>query len=184
MLSGELMGTSVYILTLNDGRRYVGISVDPEGRLRTHLKADSRVGRALRKYGLRSMEVVVEDLDRDAAGCMERELITSLGTLNGLNLTLGGQGSVGWTPSERTRQSISESMRALGPEKLAANARVGGLAAREKMSPEQRRENAARASAEVRAARSARMKAYHASKTPEQRKAQARMAREARFSHV
>lgn len=179
------MSTSVYILTLTDGRRYVGITVDTRKRLRDHLVADSRVGRALRKHGLRSMEVVAEGMERSEACIMEQKLIAELGTHPGLNLTAGGEGSVGWEPSAETCQKIAVSTRALGQERLSQRASIGGRAAA-LQPPEVRLARATKAALaaatmdHVRAGRSERVKAYHASRTPEQRQDQARRARRAR----
>lgn len=95
-----------------DGMIYVGQTVRTiEERFRGHIKADSYLGRAIRKYGAENFTIeVIEECDtREQLN--EREIFW-IATLNckvpnGYNLTDGGEGTVGCYPSDETRAKLS-----------------------------------------------------------------------------
>lgn len=67
--------------------------------------------RIVARHGVRR-EVVFQTLSNEAAMEFEAQLIRELktrDTFGGANLTDGGEGTAGWTPSEETRQRMSES---------------------------------------------------------------------------
>jgi predicted GIY-YIG superfamily endonuclease len=109
----------VYVITGQCGGRYVGVTGNLLKRIREHLKADSRVGRAMRKRGWRP-RVVFHGSRED---CLRREieLISELGTISpgGFNLTSGGDGVVGEVPEVTEARSISMKVVMKDPERLA-----------------------------------------------------------------
>ena len=70
--------------------------------------------RALRKYGWDDFRwtVLTEVGDQDDLDTLEEEMIRDLGTHyffgDGYNMTFGGEGTLGWIPSQQTRDKISE----------------------------------------------------------------------------
>lgn len=99
------------------GRRYIGKSIDVEGRLRDHLKlsgprkSGSHLRRAIAKYGRDSFKCTVLEECKDEATALLSEIfwIAFLDTKSpyGFNLTDGGEGVSGAVPSEETRAKIS-----------------------------------------------------------------------------
>lgn len=88
----------LYVITNRlNGKRYVGVTNNPERRWRQHLRADSYIGSALRKYGCRSFffDVIGEFSSREMAYEAEKAFIKEhkLKGKAGYNLTEGGGGS-------------------------------------------------------------------------------------------
>lgn len=105
----------VYVHTLFDGRKYVGItSQNPKRRWRNgegYKGHNLYFYNAIQKYGWDafSHEIVANGLDEETAKQMERELIERYSTqdrLCGFNLTGGGDGL--YHPSEEMRAKIGE----------------------------------------------------------------------------
>jgi group I intron endonuclease len=69
--------------------------------------------KALRKYGFAAFEwsILAEDDDNEWLCLMEQKWIKRLGTKvpNGYNHTDGGEGNIGWNPSDETRSRMSKS---------------------------------------------------------------------------
>lgn len=99
----------VYVITCKSGKSYVGVTGDLVKRLSLHKKADSFIGRALRKHEYEIKTVFEGTVDE----CFTEEvkLIRRLRTKwpNGYNLTDGGEGVVGET--EEVRQARSSAMK-------------------------------------------------------------------------
>lgn len=89
---------SVYLITNKiNNKKYVGITTrDYLERFEEHCKADSYIGKAIRKYGRTNFEVKIVDLATTRDELMEKEIswIEKLNTFegNGYNLTRGGDG--------------------------------------------------------------------------------------------
>ena len=69
--------------------------------------------RAIQKYGWDNFEhiIIAKGLTEDEAKWLEIELIREWDSTNrdkGYNISLGGEGTNGWTPSKETRQKMSE----------------------------------------------------------------------------
>ncbi len=103
----------LYIVTnLVNKKQYIGIAVNPDRRWVEHRCGHGSilVYQAIQKYGLENFrfEVMHEGTEQEI-----KELeILSIQTLetrapNGYNLTAGGEGSWGWSPSEETRRKMS-----------------------------------------------------------------------------
>lgn len=131
------MAYSVYCHTIPSGRRYVGISCDPEKRWNKG-KGYSKnyiFDRAIKKYGWDAIkhEILKEGLTLEEAKALEKELIAKWKLTDkryGLNLSGGGDGilsddtrnlmskvrkgnrnSVGRVLSEDTKKEISKSLK-------------------------------------------------------------------------
>lgn len=108
------------------GRKYVGQSIDIEGRIADHSKATGgfMLAAAIRKYGWEAFRTQVLELcQRDALNEREQHWISALGSLEpaGFNLTTGG--GQAFTFTEETRRKISERTKAgLTPEVREARA--------------------------------------------------------------
>lgn len=107
---------SVYVHTnKTNQKKYVGItSCDVSVRWKKGYGYSDRlpIGMAIRKYGWDGFthNVVATDLSEDDAKQMECELISQLKTQDrrfGYNITSGGDGVCGWSPSQETRKKIS-----------------------------------------------------------------------------
>lgn len=108
----------VYLITNRiTGKKYVGKTVkDLDRRWRVHL-AQAKSGlrthlhRSIRKYGAEIFEKTVLSvaLNKAVLGQLEKFWIAELGTRSpaGYNLTAGGDGSTGCSPSPETRQKLS-----------------------------------------------------------------------------
>ena len=104
---------------LINGSCYIGQTVKSlEKRKLQHLcdvRNDSSyyLHRAIRKYGNENFKwsILCECLSKDDLNEREIYYIKELNTQrpNGYNLTLGGEGNLGWCPTEDTRKNISES---------------------------------------------------------------------------
>ena len=99
-----------------NGKRYVGItSCKPEIRWKNGFGYSDQlpIGRAFRKYGWNSFthEIIASDLSEDEAKALEIKLIAEWKTQDpdfGYNICAGGEGVVGWHPSEETKKKIGD----------------------------------------------------------------------------
>lgn len=95
-----------------NGKAYIGHAIDFEKRKQTHYNKAKRGGKeyfynAIRKHGFDAFEWTV--LKENATLEDEKELIEQYGTYeNGYNLTMGGEGKLGYKVSEKTKQKLSE----------------------------------------------------------------------------
>lgn len=109
------MFLTVYCVeNLINNKQYVGIAVDYQRRWSEHkLGHGSKVlYAAFKKYGIENFNFeVIEILPEDEAKELEQLLIKLLVTKapDGYNLTEGGEGTLGWIPSEETRRKMGES---------------------------------------------------------------------------
>jgi len=112
----------VYIITCHEnGKQYVGVTVNPTTRWGAHIYgafADGRTkfARAIRKYGKDAFEfkLIIGFLTQDDAYEFEIQLIHELDTVkNGYNSNYGGMGGV--CPSEEVRKKIADAMRGRVP---------------------------------------------------------------------
>lgn len=104
-----------------NGKAYIGQTVKSlRKRKRDHLAAAFRPGadfyfwRAIRKYGPENFkwEKLCECASKVELDKKEKYYITYYNTFeNGYNLTLGGEGNLGWIPSEEIKKKISKSRR-------------------------------------------------------------------------
>ena len=111
----------IYLIRLNGEPKYVGYTKNTiHQRWEKHLSA-ARTGwpqllyRAIRKHGEQSftIESIMEHEDAQyLRDVMEPKFIREFNTManngRGYNLTEGGEGSIGWTPSEETKKKISK----------------------------------------------------------------------------
>jgi len=96
-------------------KSYIGQTVNFKKRLAYHFyNPKYYIGRAINKYDKESFECEIlcdcnskEELDE-----MEFHYIKQYNTFrpNGYNLTMGGEGSSGWIPTEETKRNISKSL--------------------------------------------------------------------------
>lgn len=110
---------TVYCHTTPSGKRYIGITCKkPEHRWNNgngYIK-DTPFGKAIEKYKWENIkhEILDTNLDEFEAKCLEEYYIFSLRTFvgfsdcNGYNCTLGGEGSVGYVPTEEHRRKIGK----------------------------------------------------------------------------
>jgi len=99
------------VTNLINGKQYVGITTNIEQRRREHLSGHGSklLHHAISKYGRHSLQWEVwYEGDEAWIKMMEYRAIVMLETRapNGYNLTLGGEGSVGWRPSAATREKF------------------------------------------------------------------------------
>jgi len=105
-------GAGLYIVRHRaSGKEYVGLSKNVYTRLDSHRRAASGsfLHRAIRCYGVDAFEACLYiQAEPDDLGELERMLIEERNTAapNGYNLTLGGDGLWGYTPSTETRQKL------------------------------------------------------------------------------
>lgn len=96
IISGEVYGVVYLITNKENGKKYVGITRrSVQERFKEHYKADSLIGRALRKYGLNNFHIETIDNAMSEPELFEKEIhyidqFKSFG--NGYNLTNGGDG--------------------------------------------------------------------------------------------
>lgn len=95
----------VYCITNNiNSKQYVGVTTrNIEQRFEEHCKADSTIGKAIRKYGKQSFDIETIDYADDKEELYESEIhwISKLNTFkNGYNQTLGGEGVINYTKLE------------------------------------------------------------------------------------
>lgn len=90
-------GVVYMIINMCNDKRYIGITTrSVEERFEEHCKANSYIGRAIRKYGRENFFVSIIDTadDKEELFELEREYIKFHGTYkNGYNLTIGGDGA-------------------------------------------------------------------------------------------
>jgi group I intron endonuclease len=97
-----------------NGKQYIGISSRVARRWIEHKSGHGSklVYQAIKKYGLDALkfDIFCEACEEDIKK-LEVAMIEKYDALapNGYNLTLGGEGSLGWKPSEETRRKMSES---------------------------------------------------------------------------
>lgn len=108
----------VYLITnLVNGKRYAGMTFHPKTRWREHKQSarsgkDNYLYRSMRHYGVDSFEFVIlgERLSHKEACAEESRLISEFDLRNpesGYNLTDGGEGTRGFSPSPETLAKIS-----------------------------------------------------------------------------
>lgn len=89
-------GVVYMIINLCNDKRYIGITTRTiEERFEEHCKADSYIGRAIRKYGRENFFISIIDTadDKEELFELERKYIKLYETFkNGYNLTIGGDG--------------------------------------------------------------------------------------------
>ena len=105
------MNHKLYKLIAPNGKAYIGVTGRTvKIRLAQHVKSDSFIGGALRKYGVENFSVVTveSDLSEEVAFRMEQELVDSHRTLvpSGYNLTGGGRG--GRAMSQEARDKMRD----------------------------------------------------------------------------
>ena len=110
---------TVYCHTTPSGKRYIGItSQKPEERWKNgNGYKNTPFSKAIEKYKWENIkhEILDTNLTEYEAKCLEEYYIFSYHTYvgfsepKGYNCTLGGDGQVGWKPSEETCKKISES---------------------------------------------------------------------------
>ena len=108
---------TVYCHTTPSGKRYIGItSKKPEDRWKNgYGYKNTLFGKAIKKYKWDNIQhnIVSTDLTEKEAKWLENYLICYYWTFvgfkdsKGYNMTLGGEGTVGWKPSEETRKKLS-----------------------------------------------------------------------------
>lgn len=108
----------IYKYTSPSGKVYIGKTVNPSVRKRGHnhrsIKAKTKFGAALRKYGFENFEYeilfeteIMEDKTalNSLLSELEIQYIEQYDSYNnGYNCTKGGEGSVGYIPSEETKE--------------------------------------------------------------------------------
>jgi group I intron endonuclease len=96
-----------------NGKGYIGQTINLEKRLRDYknTKTDHLISRAIRKYGFEnfSWEIICECFSKKEMDKKEKYYIIYFDTRfpNGYNLTDGGEGNLGWIPTEETRKKMS-----------------------------------------------------------------------------
>ena len=109
---------TVYEHITPSGKRYIGItSKKPENRWKggSHYKKGSAFRGAIDKYGWNDIQhnILFDDLTETEAKWLENYLICYYRTYvgfndcKGYNMTLGGEGSLGYVPNEETRKKLS-----------------------------------------------------------------------------
>lgn len=107
----------LYVVTNRvNGKQYVGITLDVAQRKREHCSGHGSklLYQAIRKYGKDNLQWEVwYEGDEDWIKMMEYRAIVMLETRapHGYNLTLGGEGAVGWRHDAETRRRMSKSRR-------------------------------------------------------------------------
>ena len=125
---------TVYLITNNvNSKKYVGVTIrSVEERYREHIREAESGSRwllhcAMRKYGSSnfSLDVLEVDVPDEDAGDRERYYIQFHNTYYvngyGYNMTLGGNGTVGYVFTDEAKQKISNSMKGhvFSPERNA-----------------------------------------------------------------
>ena len=111
----------VYIHISPNNKKYIGLTSQKlENRWRNGkgYKNNTYFYRAIEKYGWDNFQhiIIARGLTEDEAKWLEVELIREWDTTNqekGYNLTKGGEGTNGWTPSKETREKISKANKGL-----------------------------------------------------------------------
>ena len=110
---------TVYMHISPSGKRYIGITcLNPKHRWNKGkgYKNNKYFINAIEKYGWDNFKhiIIAKDLNEEIAKWLEMELIKEWGATDskkGYNITLGGEGTTGWNPSEETRKKMSESLK-------------------------------------------------------------------------
>ena len=110
------MKYTVYMHISPSNKKYIGITsqkVVKRWKYGAGYKAQKYFYRAIEKYGWDNFQhiIIAKDLSQDEAKWLEIELIKVWDSTNpnkGYNITNGGGGTNGWTPSEETRKRLSE----------------------------------------------------------------------------
>ena len=112
----EVINYKVYMHTVPNGKGYIGITMlELEGRWKKGKGYENQLfDRAIKKYGWENIKhtVLFSNLTKEQAKEKEIQLIKEhncTNPKNGYNVTIGGEGSNGFSPSEETRRKISES---------------------------------------------------------------------------
>ena len=105
----------IYCITnIINNKSYIGQTIYPDIRYKTHFSQFSTctyLSNAIKKYGKDAFQwYFLEVCDENTLNQREMFWIATLDAFipNGYNLTLGGEGSRGWTPSEKTKHKISK----------------------------------------------------------------------------
>jgi group I intron endonuclease len=104
------------IENLINGKIYIGQTIKSlSNRVSEHIKSNSYIGNALRKYGIQSFVTSVID-EADTKEILKEKEKYWIKTLdckapNGYNLTDGGDGAIGVFQSEETRRKRSETLK-------------------------------------------------------------------------
>ncbi len=132
----------VYVLENKlNGKVYIGQTVNLKERMRSHSRAESPIGRAIRKYGFTNFVVCLNEVPEEMMDGLEKNLIRLYGSLVpcGYNLTDGGQASrhhhaltkeklrrlnPGRTFSPETRKKMSQSAKAKPPASMVTRQRI------------------------------------------------------------
>ena len=102
----------LYVITnLVNGKQYVGITTNIAQRTREHYSGHGSklVWQATRKYGRENLQLeICYEGDEAFIKLMETRTILALDTVapHGYNLTLGGEGAIGWKPSPETLEKF------------------------------------------------------------------------------
>lgn len=109
--------TFVYVYCIDNlinGKQYIGTAVDYERRWCEHKSGHGSkiLKAAFQKYGINNFNFeVIELLPENEAKELETLMIEIFRTQapRGYNITLGGEGTIGWAPSKETRRKMSQS---------------------------------------------------------------------------
>ena len=103
----------IYMLELNN-KLYIGKTTDFSERIRGHKskKPNTYIGRAINKHGWQNVQVtkLFEDVPLNDLDSLEKHSIWLMNTLvpNGYNMTLGGEGTLGYKHTDEAKQKVSE----------------------------------------------------------------------------
>jgi len=105
---------NIYIITNKiNGKQYVGQTIEKlSKRFYRHSIAKTYIGNSIRKNGKDkfSINLLAKCYSKRDAGLKEKYYIEKYNTFgDGYNLTLGGEGNLGYVPSEETKRKISNS---------------------------------------------------------------------------
>jgi len=113
-----MTGTIYLLKNKQNGKPYVGQSVDFKDRIAEHARArnDYAISRAIRKYGWESFEVTIlhDNVSLNDLYVLEKHCIWIYDSfLNGYNSSMGGEGGcLGYRHSEETKNQISTTQQA------------------------------------------------------------------------
>lgn len=102
-------GAALYKFTNPNNKIYIGITKDLRGRFAMHFKANSPIGKSLRKHGPKNHKIdILLTGPRKLISKMEQIFIEDCGSVGnqGLNSTSGGDN--GYTFTEETRDKIRQ----------------------------------------------------------------------------
>ena len=104
----EEMAVSVYCIESPIGKKYIGVSSDPESRFATHSFRPSAIGNAIRKYGkgnmLHSIMAVFDSYDE--AYIFEKYCISMMNTVTPFGYNIDGGGLGGKRIHESTKEKL------------------------------------------------------------------------------